>query len=95
MIFASCADSGDTYEKITEESQIEVKTVTVILDPAGGELTGESSYTFVEGEMPYLPDPVRKGYEFIGWDKDISALMEYARERKVVKKVQSLIGVWL
>ena len=28
-------------------------------------------------------------------DKDISILMEYARERKVVKKVQSLIGVWL
>jgi len=28
-------------------------------------------------------------------DKDISALMEYARDRKVVKKVQSLIGVWL
>lgn len=28
-------------------------------------------------------------------DKDISTLMEYARERKVVKKVQSLIGVWL
>ncbi len=27
--------------------------------------------------------------------KDISALMEYARERRVVKKVQSLIGVWL
>lgn len=28
-------------------------------------------------------------------DKDISSLMEYARERKVVKKVQSMIGVWL
>ena len=28
-------------------------------------------------------------------DKDISLLMEYARERKVLKKVQSLIGVWL
>lgn len=28
-------------------------------------------------------------------EKDISALMEYARERKVVKKVQGLIGVWL
>ena len=28
-------------------------------------------------------------------EKDISALMEYARDRKVVKKVQSLIGVWL
>lgn len=28
-------------------------------------------------------------------DKDILALMEYAKERKVVKKVQSMIGVWL
>lgn len=28
-------------------------------------------------------------------DKDLMALMEYARARKVVKKVQSLIGVWL
>jgi len=28
-------------------------------------------------------------------EKDISALMDYARERKVVKRVQSLIGVWL
>jgi predicted transcriptional regulator of viral defense system len=27
--------------------------------------------------------------------KDISALMEYARARKVVGKVQSMIGVWL
>ena len=28
-------------------------------------------------------------------DKDSSLLLEYAAERKVVKKVQSLIGVWL
>ena len=28
-------------------------------------------------------------------NKDISALLEYARERKVIKKVQSMIGVWL
>lgn len=28
-------------------------------------------------------------------NKDISLLMEYARARKVVKKVQSMIGVWL
>ena len=33
----------------------------------------------------YIADP----------DKDISVLMDYARERKVLKKVQSLIGVWL
>lgn len=35
--------------------------------------------------MAYINDP----------EKDISALMEYARERKVVKKVQGMIGVWL
>jgi predicted transcriptional regulator of viral defense system len=28
-------------------------------------------------------------------DKDISLLLEYARARKVIKKVQSMIGVWL
>ena len=28
-------------------------------------------------------------------DKDISMLMDYARQRKVLKKVHSLIGVWL
>ena len=27
--------------------------------------------------------------------KDIGALMEYAKERKVRKKVQTMIGVWL
>lgn len=33
----------------------------------------------------YIADP----------DKDISVLMDYARARRVVKKVQSFIGVWL
>lgn len=28
-------------------------------------------------------------------DKDVTALMEYAKERKVLKKVQTMIGVWL
>ena len=27
--------------------------------------------------------------------KDVAKLMEYAKERKVLKKVQSMIGVWL
>jgi predicted transcriptional regulator of viral defense system len=27
--------------------------------------------------------------------KDVAALMEYAKERKVLKKVQSMIGIWL
>ena len=40
---------------------------------------------FKEGLQSYLRDT----------DKNISALMEYARARKVVGKVQSMIGVWL
>lgn len=40
---------------------------------------------YQEALQSYIKDP----------DKDISALLEYARERKVIKKVQSLIGVWL
>lgn len=40
---------------------------------------------FQEALQSYIKDP----------QKDISALLEYARQRKVVKKVQSLIGVWL
>ena len=33
--------------------------------------------------------------ESVDPDKDISVLMDYARARRVVKKVQSFIGVWL
>ena len=40
---------------------------------------------FKEGLQAYIRDE----------DKNISALMEYARARKVVGKVQSMIGVWL
>lgn len=40
---------------------------------------------FQEALQSYIKEP----------EKDIMALMEYARARKVVKKVQSLIGVWL
>lgn len=28
-------------------------------------------------------------------EKDVAALMEYAKERKVLKKVQNMIGIWL
>jgi hypothetical protein len=40
---------------------------------------------FKEAIQSYIRDP----------EKDISVLLEYAVERKVVKKVQGLIGVWL
>lgn len=40
---------------------------------------------FKEGVMAYINDP----------KKDIAKLMQYARERRVIKKVQNVIGVWL
>lgn len=38
-----------------------------------------------EGLLSYIQDP----------NKDVEKLMRYARERKVLKKVQTMIGVWL
>lgn len=40
---------------------------------------------FKEGMFSYIRDS----------KKDVAKLMKYARERKVVKKVQTMIGVWL
>lgn len=40
---------------------------------------------FKEGLLSYIKDE----------EKDVARLMKYAKERKVVKKVQSVIGVWL
>lgn len=40
---------------------------------------------FKEALQSYIKDP----------EKDISSLLEYAKERKVLKKVQNMIGVWL
>lgn len=40
---------------------------------------------FKESVLAYIQDE----------DKDVAKLMEYARERKVLKKVQMMIGVWL
>lgn len=45
----------------------------------------DRSGRFKEGLMAYIKDP----------KKDIAKLMYYAKERKVVKKVQNMIGVWL
>lgn len=40
---------------------------------------------FKEGLLSYIQDE----------EKDVAKLMEYARARKVLKKVQNMIGVWL
>ncbi|MCR5416492.1 MAG: type IV toxin-antitoxin system AbiEi family antitoxin domain-containing protein [Pseudobutyrivibrio sp.] len=40
---------------------------------------------FKQGVLSYIMDE----------NKDVAKLMEYAKERKVLKKVQTMIGVWL
>lgn len=40
---------------------------------------------FKQGVLSYIMDE----------DKNVAKLMEYAKERKVLKKVQTMIGVWL
>jgi hypothetical protein len=40
---------------------------------------------FKEGLLSFIQDE----------EKDVAKLMEYARDRKVLKKVQNMIGVWL
>ena len=40
---------------------------------------------FKQGVLAYIMDE----------EKDVAKLMEYAKERKVLKKVQTMIGVWL
>ena len=40
---------------------------------------------FKEGLLAFIRDP----------KKDVAKLMKYARDRRVVKKVQTMIGVWL
>ena len=40
---------------------------------------------FKQGVWAYIMDE----------DKDVAKLMEYAKERKVLKKVQTMVGVWL
>ncbi len=40
---------------------------------------------FKKGVLGYIMDE----------DKDVAFLMKYAKERKVLKKVQSMIGIWL
>jgi len=91
MILTSCANMSDTDEKNTEEPQDTVKVITVTLDPAGGELTGENVYTFENGELPYIPTPVRQGYEFIGWSEEISSIDADATLTALWKKKQITI----
>ena len=69
-----------------ESNSTEVhKSEKVTKGSQGGEEKKVDREDFKKGVWAYIMDE----------NKDVAKLMEYAKERKVLKKVQSMIGVWL
>jgi len=63
---------------VTAEWEAVVKTYTLTIDAAGGKVEGQDKIvkTLAEGEaIADVADPVRDGYTFTGWDKDIPDTM--------------------
>ncbi len=63
---------------VTAEWEAVVKTYTLTIDAAGGTVEGQAKIvkTLAEGEaIADVADPVREGYVFKGWDKDIPDTM--------------------
>jgi len=60
------------------EAKPETKTYKLIIDAAGGTVNGEAKIekTLKEGEaIGNIAEPVREGYKFTGWDKEIPDTM--------------------
>lgn len=70
-------------------------------DFAGGKMKVYSKERLICDFLKYQEKVDREDFKKGVWayimdeDKDVAKLMEYAKERKVLKKVQSMIGVWL
>lgn len=63
---------------VTAEWEAVVKTYTLTIDAAGGKVEGQDKIvkTLAEGEaIADVADPVREGYIFKGWDKEIPDTM--------------------
>ena len=60
------------------EAKPETKTYTLTIDAADGKVNGEAKIVKIlkEGEaIGDIADPVREGYKFTGWDKEIPSTM--------------------
>ena len=70
-------------------------------DFAGGQMKIYSKERLICDVLKYQEKMDREDFKkaVLGYimddDKDIAALMDYAKQRKVLKKVQTMIGVWL
>ena len=81
MFIEHCGLKGLSMKTINSYEQT-LRLFMQYMDEQGILLTEKITHLAIQG---YIKDE----------DKDISNLLEYARERKVIKKVQSFIGVWL
>jgi len=70
---ASQLSDGDRLTAIWDR-----RYVTVRFDADGGELsdTAAAVQQVEYGELPVIPTPRRDGYDFIGWDKEVSSSTE-------------------
>ena len=83
----------------TEPEVMELGVTEV--DFAGGKIKIYTKERLICDFLKYQEKVDREDFKKAVWayimdeNKDVAKLMEYAKERKVLKKVQSMIGVWL
>ena len=82
------ADFSEVKEDMTVTAQYEINKYTVTFVDYDGEVLGE--FTVEHGSTSDVPEeePARRGYLFIGWDKDFSAVTE----DMTVTAVYALLG---
>ncbi len=83
----------------TEPDTLELGVSSITIN--GKEMQIYSKDRLICDVLKYQEKMSRDDFKKAAWayiqdeDKNVSALMEYARKRKVLKKVQTMIGVWL
>ena len=75
-----------------------LKLVKVVFDLGGGTLDGESSLEMVcaLGQKIVLPEPVREGYKFVGWETTIrgKTVVLQAGEKFTISDGKTLTALW-
>ncbi len=73
--------------------------VKVVFDPVGGICDVEAMYAGEDGLLPYLPEPEKEGYKFMGWftkasgGKEITESTVFDEDTTVYAHWESLIGI--
>lgn len=67
---------------------------TITFDPNGGEPLTPATATTVNGKLPALPTPVRKGYAFVGWFTEAAA-GEEVTAATLFQRDETIYAHWL